>query len=82
VDRRGSTVNVWQQAAHSGAGRPIQHLVIFVQENHTTDNYFRSMAAYGANVTHPGERPGDPATAESSSSKQSLGRYAVGRRPP
>jgi hypothetical protein len=24
--------------------------VILVQENHTTDNYFRSMAAYGANV--------------------------------
>jgi hypothetical protein len=29
---------------------PIQHVVIFVQENHTTDNYLRSMAAYGANV--------------------------------
>ncbi len=29
-------------------GNPISHVVIFVQENHTTDNYFRSMAAYGA----------------------------------
>jgi phospholipase C len=29
---------------------PIDHVVILVQENHTTDNYFRSMAAFGANV--------------------------------
>jgi Phosphoesterase family len=29
---------------------PIGHVVILIQENHTTDNYFRSMAAYGANV--------------------------------
>ncbi len=28
----------------------IAHVVVFVQENHTTDNYFRSMAAWGANV--------------------------------
>ncbi|MGV9295950.1 alkaline phosphatase family protein [Amycolatopsis sp. NPDC003676] len=29
---------------------PIDHVVVLVQENHTTDNYFRSMAAFGANV--------------------------------
>ena len=28
----------------------VNHVVVFVQENHTTDNYFRSMAAFGANV--------------------------------
>jgi Phosphoesterase family len=28
----------------------ISHVVIMVQENHTTDNYFGAMAAYGANV--------------------------------
>jgi len=28
----------------------VSHVVIMVQENHTTDNYFRSMAGYGANV--------------------------------
>ncbi|MFJ9840531.1 alkaline phosphatase family protein [Kitasatospora sp. NPDC101155] len=28
----------------------IKHVVIMVQENHTTDNYFLSMAPYGANV--------------------------------
>ena len=29
----------------------VGHVVVFVQENHTTDNYFRSMSAWGANVT-------------------------------
>jgi len=29
---------------------PVGHVVVFVQENHTTDNYFRSMRAWGANV--------------------------------
>src|ERR1700676_5481492 len=28
----------------------VNHVVVFVQENHTTDSYFRSMAAWGANV--------------------------------
>ena len=28
----------------------VAHVVVFVQENHTTDNYFSSMAAWGANV--------------------------------
>ena len=28
----------------------VQRVVVMVQENHTTDNYFRGMAAYGANV--------------------------------
>ncbi len=30
----------------------IRHVVIFVQENHTTDSYFRSMRAWGANVAN------------------------------
>jgi hypothetical protein len=30
--------------------RLIEHLVIVVQENHTTDNYFRGLAPYGGNV--------------------------------
>ncbi|MER6030974.1 alkaline phosphatase family protein [Streptomyces sp. NPDC001851] len=29
---------------------PVKHVVFLVQENHTTDNYFLSMAAYGANI--------------------------------
>ena len=28
----------------------IDHVVVFTQENHTTDNYFTSMRAWGANV--------------------------------
>ncbi len=28
----------------------VGHVVVFVQENHTTDNYFRSMRSWGANV--------------------------------
>lgn len=28
----------------------VDHVVVFTQENHTTDNYFRSMRAWGANV--------------------------------
>jgi hypothetical protein len=28
----------------------VDHVVVFVQENHTTDNYFRSMRAFGANI--------------------------------
>ena len=28
----------------------VDHVVVFTQENHTTDNYFRAMRAWGANV--------------------------------
>ena len=28
----------------------VEHVIVVVQENHTTDNYFRSLAPYGANV--------------------------------
>src|SRR3954454_13358042 len=34
----------------SAAQAPVTRLVVFVQENHTTDNYFRGMAPYGARV--------------------------------
>lgn len=30
--------------------RTVDHVVVFVQENHTTDNYFSSLRAWGANV--------------------------------
>ncbi len=30
--------------------RKVDHVVLLIQENHTTDNYFGSMTAYGANV--------------------------------
>ncbi|HKS98573.1 MAG TPA: alkaline phosphatase family protein [Rugosimonospora sp.] len=34
----------------TGSTPSVAHVVIFVQENHTTDNYLRSMAGYGADV--------------------------------
>lgn len=32
------------------AAGAVEHVLICVQENHTTDNYFRALAPYGANV--------------------------------
>jgi len=39
----------------------VEHVVVFVQENHTTDNYFRSMRAWGANVEDDWPTPTQPA---------------------
>jgi len=42
--------------------RSVAHVVVFVQENHTTDNYFSSLRAWGANVvTGWPEQPNPPA---------------------
>src|SRR5947208_8991519 len=32
------------------AAAPVSRVVVFVQENHTIDNYFRGLAPYGARV--------------------------------
>jgi phospholipase C len=37
---------------------PVERVVVFVQENHTVDNYFRGLAPYGANVVT--DRPTSP----------------------
>jgi Phosphoesterase family len=37
-------------STHRRRAASIEHVVVFVQENHTTDSYFRSMRAWGANV--------------------------------
>jgi len=42
----------------------VGHVVVFVQENHTIDNYFRSMRAYGANVATDWPRQPNPPTAD------------------
>jgi hypothetical protein len=44
------TVPEVDQAGRTAMPGAVTHVVIMVQENHTTDNYFRSMADYGANV--------------------------------
>jgi phospholipase C len=45
-------------------GAAIKHVVIIVQENHTTDNYFRSMTAYGANVATGWPTAANPPTGD------------------
>ena len=49
---------------HRVAAGPVEHVVIFVQENHTTDNYFASMGAYGANVAAGGPSAVNPPKAD------------------
>lgn len=53
----------------------VDHVVIMVQENHTTDNYFRSMAAYGANIA-----TGWPTSPNPPPSAQPHDRHAYYRR--
>ncbi|MFZ0217101.1 MAG: alkaline phosphatase family protein [Candidatus Dormiibacterota bacterium] len=60
-------------AATNPAG-PISHVVIMVQENHTTDNYLRSLAAWGADVA-----TGWPTATNPPSSDQPHDRRAYGR---
>ncbi len=43
-----------------GVAKSVQHIVVFVQKNHTTDNYFRSMRAWGANVADDWPRTPNP----------------------
>ena len=47
-------------ASTSGPAGVIDHVVIMVQENHTTDNYLRSLAAWGANVATGWPTAGNP----------------------
>jgi len=44
--------------------RDVRHVVVFVEENHTTDNYFRSMRAWGADVATGWPRQPNPPTAD------------------
>jgi len=47
----GVCLSDWSNRAQAGGvAATVNHVVVFVQENHTTDNYFRSMRAWGANV--------------------------------
>lgn len=51
------------------------HVVIIVQENHTTDNYFRSMAAYGANVATGWPTASNPPTHDQSHDRHAYYRW-------
>jgi hypothetical protein len=52
----------------------VKRVVVMVQENHTTDNYFRGLAPYGANVA-----PDWPVQANPPASDQPHDRYAYYR---
>jgi hypothetical protein len=66
-------------AGHRGSASPIQHVVIFVQENHTTDNYFRSMAGYGANVATGWPTAANPPAADQPHDRASYYRWLTGQ---
>src|SRR3954453_23645576 len=48
--RGGEPSELIQSGQSGGAAAPVTRLVVFVQENHTIDNYFRGLAPYGARV--------------------------------
>src|SRR5438477_4414168 len=52
----------------------VHRVVVLVQENHTVDNYFRALAAYGANVA--ADWPPQPAQGRSPPRPQGLLRVA------
>jgi len=60
-------------------GNPISHVVIFVQENHTTDNYFRSMAAYGANVAADWPVAANPPASDQPHDRHAYYRWLTGK---
>jgi Phosphoesterase family len=49
----------------------VKRVIIMVQENHTTDNYFRGMAGYGANVAQGWPTAPIPATHDPSHTRMS-----------
>jgi Phosphoesterase family len=53
--------------------------VIFVQENHTTDNYFRSMAAYGANVAANWPVAANPPASDQPHDRHAYYRWLTGK---
>src|SRR3954467_9842086 len=48
--RGGEPSELSESGQSGGAAAPVTRLVVFVQENHTIDNYFRGLAPYGARV--------------------------------
>lgn len=58
---------------------PVNHVVILVQENHTTDNYFRSMAAYGANVATDWPTSPNPPARDQPHDRHAYYRWLTGR---
>ncbi|MFD6161957.1 alkaline phosphatase family protein [Nocardia sp. NPDC060256] len=56
------------------------HVVIMVQENHTTDNYFRSMRPFGANVANDWPRSPNPPAADHPHDRHAYGKWLAAQR--
>jgi hypothetical protein len=54
-------------------------VVVFVQENHTTDNYLRSAAAYGANVATGWATAANPPRADQPHDRAAYHRWLTGK---
>jgi hypothetical protein len=58
----------------------VNHVVVFVQENHTTDNYFRSMAAWGANVATGWPTATNPPAADQPHDRHAYARWLAAQQ--
>lgn len=58
-----------------GVRSAIKHVVVFVQENHTTDNYFSSMRAWGANVASGWPTTANPPTRDQPHDRRAYARW-------
>ncbi len=56
------------------------HVVVFVQENHTTDNYFSSMRAWGANVATDGPTQPNPPAADQPHNRAAYAKWLAAQR--
>lgn len=57
------------------SSNPIAHVVIMVQENHTTDNYLRSMRGWGADVATGWPTAANPPASDQPHDRQTYGRW-------
>jgi Phosphoesterase family len=57
----------------------VRRVVVFVQENHTTDNYLRSAAAYGADVATGWPTATNPAKADQPHDRVAYHRWLTGQ---
>jgi len=58
----------------------VNHVVVFVQENHTTDAYFRSMGAWGANVATDWPTATNPPTKDQPHDRHAYARWLAAQQ--
>ncbi|MFP3836091.1 hypothetical protein, partial [Chryseobacterium sp. SIMBA_028] len=57
----------------------VKRVVVMVQENHTTDNYFRTLAPYGANVESDWPAQPNPPSADQPHDRHAYYRWLTGQ---